>query len=179
MADQEKKECKKTGNFLAKIAKVDWIDHRFRPEKGFELKVEFQTQDLFDGAAYLDFTADYAQGGTHKGERQCDISSETLTTLFGINVNDDPNSVDSMIGKTVSFNGVLKKKDESDTVGRFTYYLSTFKPEVKVARSDVKNKLASVFKKQEAPAESMPAGSFANPFLQGGQQQPATDGVGI
>jgi len=149
MADKIERE----GEFPAEVVGVDIIENRFHPGE-LEFRVVFLDADKGEGRLYLDMSEDYVTAGNRKGERQCDVTRDTLISAMDIDPA-DPDSIarmDSAVGKKISVFG--KKSDK----GYYNFYLNTRKPETKVQMNTaLLNKLGGLFGKAEVKNDTKPA----------------------
>jgi len=143
------------GNFSAVIKEAKIIQRRFKPETGYEVKIEAVTEDMKIASVYLDMREDYISSGAKKGQRSIDVSMETLDKI-GLE-NRDLSRVKDLRGKPISL--YAKRNDK----GNLNVYISSYE-ETEVDPAKAAKELAALLGGGTAPASGGKPES--NPFLQ-------------
>lgn len=155
-------ECKKEGNFGAKIIEARIIYNHYKADsKDTEVELEFQTTDAEQerGMLYLDLSQDYITVGNNKGKKQIEASMETLKS-FGIDMYAQGKaSIKKMVGMEVGVYGKVKGNYHN-------FYLNTRPPVKEVSDDD----FAALFGSSAAsPSPAAAQGvQTANPFANQG-----------
>ena len=142
-----------TFNGVIKDAKI--IQHRFKPEAGYEVKLEVVTNDNGTASIYLDMREDYVSAGAMKGRKQVEASLVTLEKL-GL-LNNDLSKVKELRAKPIQIFG--KKNDK----GHLNFYISNFE-EKEVDPAIAAKEIAMLIGGSTITAAA--GGAPKNPFLQ-------------
>ena len=151
------KQLAEEGNFSGVIKDAKIIQHRFKPETGYEVKIEAVTEDMKIASVYLDMREDYVSAGAKKGQRSIDVSMETLDKI-GL-ANHDLSKVKDLRGKPISL--YAKRNDK----GNLNVYISSHE-ETEVDPAKAAKELAALL---GGGSSALASGgkSESNPFLQG------------
>lgn len=153
--------CQKEGEFPAKIMDAKLIQHRFQQNHpgALEIRIDFADGEGAGGKLYLDLSDDYVTKGNRKGQRQCDVTAETML-VFGVDIPAGRLAdLKNIIGKPASIYG--KKNDK----GYLNFYLNTNPPEEAVKVDAVAAKVAALFGKVAPQAEpAVGAGGLLPPI---------------
>jgi hypothetical protein len=144
------------GSFSGVIKEAKIIEHRFKIGSGYEVKIEAVTSDMQTASMYFDMRDEYVSAGKRKGERQIDVSMDTLEKL-GLE-NKDLSKVKELRGKPISF--YSKRNDKN----YLNFYISSHE-ETEVDPAKAAKELAALLGGGSfAPASG--GKSESNPFLQ-------------
>lgn len=160
-AQNQTTQCKREGEFAAKVANVAVIQHRFK--QGFyEIRLDFATSDNSTGKIYLDLSNDYVQGGNNAGKLQFAVTAETLNH-FGVDVQSLA-QVKNLIGREISVFGKLNGK------GYLNFYLNTSRPEIEANLDEASTAVAALFGQTAQTAQN--GNMFENAPSTGGAVAP-------
>jgi hypothetical protein len=158
--------CAQEGTFSATITDAKLIQHRFQENHpgALEIRIDFIDDTEAPGKLYLDLSEDYVTKGIRKGQRQCDVTAETMRTL-GVDIPAGRLAdLKNIIGKAASVNGTRNAK------GYLNFYLNNSPPEIAAKPDAAAAKLAALFGKGMAKPEPTVGADGLLPPINGSEE---------